>query len=430
MVVVRLKGGDPFLFGRGGEEAGWLAEHGIAWEVVPGVTSAVAVPAYAGIPVTHRMVNGSLHVVTGHEGESADGVEIDWGVLARSQGTIVVLMGVKNLETIAENLMAEGLSGKTPVAMIRWGTLAEQETLVTELERAAADVDAAGIKPPAVCVIGNVVRLRETLAWVEKRPLFGLRVAVTRPVDENSVLAGALMELGAEVADVPTLKVQALPAFPMAGTMKRLATGEFDWLCFTSANGVRQFARALAECGYDMRSLARCRVAAIGSRTAVALREAGVAADLVSQDATQEGLAAALKLAGAQRVLVARAKVARPVLEDDLKNHGTAVDVLPVYETVPDPDGIERFQHLLERRKLQVVTFTSARTFDALAEVAGAMLSDLLSGAAVAVIGPITRAAVEKAGIRVDIEAPQADMAALVEAIAQWRGTNISAPRG
>lgn len=430
LTVVRLKGGDPFLFGRGGEEAGWLHDHGIDWEVVPGVTSAVAVPAYAGIPVTHRMMNGSLHVVTGHESHGV-GPEMDWDVLARAGGTIVILMGVKNIGMICESLMTHGLAPETPLAMVRWGTMPEQQTMISTVAKAAQDLSESGMKPPAVCVIGEVVRLRDELAWVEQRPLFGLRVAVTRPVDENETLTTALTDLGAEAIATPTLRVSPLPANDAARKqIEALSEGKFDWLALTSANGVRQFCETLSDCGKDARSLAKCRVAVIGARTAQALQARGIRPDLVADDATQEGLAAALAEAGAKQVLIARAKVAREHLENRLRETGAQCEVLPLYETVPDEHGIARLVSFLEREKVQAITFTSARTFEALAEAVRASdehkdggLVKLLAGVAVAVIGPVTRQAVEDAGINVQICAERADMESLASAVVDWHKT-------
>lgn len=421
--VVRLKGGDPFVFGRGGEEAQWLTEHGIAWEVVPGITSAIAVAAYAGIPVTHRDVTGSLHIITGHESDSTGVPETDWAALARTGGTIVILMGVRNLPFIARTLMGNGMDPNVPVALIRWGTMAEQETMISRLSSVEADMETAGMKPPAICVIGHVVKLRKELAWVERKPLFGLRIAVTRPVDENNALRNALEALGAEVASTPTLKLVPVPASEAAEKeFGLLEAGDYDWLCITSANGARHFARMLNETGRDVRRLHRCRVAAIGGRTAEALRGVGIIPDLVSESATQEGLAGELKLAGARRVLIARAQEARSVLEDILKEAGAETQVLSLYRAEPDHHGIQQLQHLLRRQQVHCITFTSARTFEALAEAVGAELPGLLENFAIAVIGPITRQAVEKAGVSVAIESPAANMKALADSIGKWRG--------
>jgi len=420
--VVRLKGGDPFLFGRGGEEAEWLTQHGIAWEVVPGVTSAIAVPAYAGIPVTHRSVNGSLHVVTGHENQEGLGADIDWQVFAKSRGTIVLLMGVKNLGRISEELQSHGMSAQTPVAIVEWGTRARQRTVVSTLEHIAADAAAAAIKPPATTVIGEVVRLRESLAWVEKRPLFGWRVAVTRPVDQNASLATALEELGAEAIITPTLKLVELEGDPeTAAEMGKLAAGEYDWLVFTSANGVRAFARLWMEAGHDVRTLAGCKVAVIGTRTGDAARRWGLKPDITATDSTQEGIAEMLMAEHARRVLIARAREARPVLRELLLQSGAEVSVLPVYETVPDEEGIARLQELLEAGRVDAVTFTSAKTFQVLAEAGGQAMIDLLNRCTVGVIGPVTREEVENAGVKVATMALDADVVALARALAEHR---------
>lgn len=420
--VVRLKGGDPFVFGRGGEEAQWLTEHGIAWEVVPGITSAIAVAAYAGIPVTHRDVTGSFHIITGHESDTTGVPETDWAALARTGGTIVILMGVRNLPVIARTLMENGMDPETPLALIRWGTMAEQETMVSRLSHVEGDMETAGMKPPAICVIGHVVSLRKELAWAERKPLFGLRIAVTRPVDENSALRDALEALGAEVASTPTLRLAPIPASDSAEKeFALLEAGNYDWLCITSANGARYFARMLNETGRDVRRLYRCRIAAIGQRTAEALRAVGIIPDMVSESAIQEGLAAELKAARARRVLIARAREARSALEDILHEAGAETQVLPLYHAEPDQHGIQQLQHLLSRQQVHCITFTSARTFEALAEALGEGLPRLLEKVAVATIGPITRQAVDKAGVSVAIESPAADMQALAESIAAWR---------
>lgn len=420
--VVRLKGGDPFVFGRGGEEAEFLEDHKVPWEVIPGITSAIAAAAYAGIPVTHRDINGSVHIVTGHESDSASGVQIDWANLASSGGTIVVLMGVKNLPHISAELTSHGLSPATPVALVRWGTTPRQQTLITTLATAAADAVAAGIKPPAICIIGEVVRLREKIAWVERRPLFGLRIAVTRPHDENARLSELLRDAGAEVLPTPTLeKIPSTDLVLAKEITARLQNGDFDWVAVTSGHGAREFAARLQEAGSDMRALARSRIASIGHRTAVALRENGIVADLVVAESTQEGLATALIAEGARAVLVPRAAQAREELENRLAAAGIALTVWPVYDMVPHADGIAALLHHLEQKSVDLITFTSARTFEALAGAAGGALRDALSGAKIAAIGPITRAAITQAGFAVDVESPQSAMESLAAAIVQWR---------
>lgn len=428
--VVRLKGGDPFVFGRGGEEAEFLEDYSIPWEVVPGITSAIAAAAYAGIPVTHRHINGSVHIVTGHESDSDSGAQIDWAQLAAAGGTIVVLMGVKNLPRISAELTTHGLAPDTPVALVRWGTTPRQQTLITTLANAATDATAAGIKPPAVCIIGEVVRLREKIAWVERRPLFGLRIAVTRPQDENARLSTLLRDAGAEVVQTPTLeKIPSTDLLLAKEMTTRLDTGEFDWIAITSGHGAREFAARLQEAGRDMRALARSRVAAIGQRTAQALRSLGIAPDLLVEDSTQEGLAAALIAQGASNVLVPRATQARDELESRLTSAGIPITVWPVYSMIPHAAGIAALLQHLDQGSIDLVTFTSARTFEALAEAAGETLQSRLRTVKIAVIGPITRAAIQGAGFDVAMESTRPDMESLAASILQWRlETNVSAP--
>lgn len=426
--VVRLKGGDPFVFGRGGEEARYLAEHGIEWQVVPGITSAIAAPAYAGIPVTHRGLAGDLHIVTGHESDDPDGATVNWPALAQCEGTIVFLMGVKNLEYIVGELMDNGRPPDTPIALVHWGTMPEQETLISTLDRVVDDSRAAHVKPPVVGIVGDVVNLRQHLAWYEQRALAGLRIAVTRPYDENRRLQDRLYADGAHVAVTPTLRVVPLvPDGAGKKLVKLLADGHYDWLVLTSANGVRHLTGYLLATGCDLRALAGCRIAAIGERTALALRDVGLAPDLVAGNATQEGIAAELTARHPKRVLIARATLARPVLENLLHQGGINSDILPLYETVPNVTGIAHLKDLLQQKKIDVITFTSARTFNSLAAACpGEELAHLLASVAVAVIGPVTRAAVEAAGVTVTMEAESADMDSLATSIAQWRRAPVS----
>ena len=310
--VVRLKGGDPFVFGRGGEEAEALAAAGVAFEVVPGVTAGVAAPAYAGIPVTHRDAASAVAFVTGHEDPSKDGSALDWDALARFPGTLVFYMGIKNLPLIAERLTAAGRPASEPAAVVARGTLGGQRTVTGTLGEIASLVAAAGIRPPAVTLVGPVAELRETLAWLERRPLHGETVAVTRARAQASGLAARLRELGADVVETPAIRIEPLPVeLPEPP----------DLLVLTSPNGVRLFFEALRG---DARALAGTRVAAIGPGTAAALREHGVEADVVPERFVAEGLLEALEgepLDG-RRVVVARAAEARDVLPDGLRERG------------------------------------------------------------------------------------------------------------
>ena len=356
--VVRLKGGDPFVFGRGGEEAEALAEAGVRFEVVPGVTAGVAAPAYAGIPVTHRDAASAVAFVTGHEDPSKDGSALDWEALARFPGTLVFYMGIKNLPLIAERLMGAGRDAAQAVAVVARGTLAGQRAVTGTLADITGQVASAGIRPPAITVVGPVAELRSTLAWLERRPLYGEVVAVTRARSQASDLAGRLRELGAEVVETPAIRIEPLPVELPASA---------DLVCFTSPNGVRLYFKALAG---DARSLAGTRVAAIGPGTAAVLREQGIEADIVPERFVAEGLLEALadEALEGKRVLVARAADARDVLPDGLRERGAEVDVIALYRTVAEPLGEAQTEAL---KRATYVTFTSSSTVRFLLEALG-----------------------------------------------------------
>ncbi len=397
--VVRLKGGDPFVFGRGGEEAEALAAAGVAFEVVPGVTSGVAAPAYAGIPVTHRDEASAVAFVTGHEDPAKDESALDWEALARFPGTLVFYMGIKNLPLIADRLTAAGRDPGQPAAVVARGTLPGQLTVGGTLADIAERVAEAGIKPPAITLVGPVAALRETLAWLERRPLHGQVVAVTRARAQASELAARLRELGAEVVEAPAIRIE-----PLAVDLPDLSRHQL--ICFTSPNGVRLFFAALDG---DARALAGARVAAIGPGTAAALRERGIEADVVPERFVAEGLLEALAgedLRGA-RVLVARASEARDVLPDGLRERGAEVDVVALYETVPEPLEAEAL------RGATYVTFTSSSTVRFFLASAGTMPE----GARIASIGPVTSATLREHGLEPDLEAERHDIDGLVDAL-------------
>ncbi len=328
--VVRLKGGDPFVFGRGGEEAEALAAAGVPFEVVPGITSAIAAPAYAGIPVTHRGLSTHVTVVTGHEDPAKGTTDTDWGALARAGGTLVILMGAGHLADIAVRLIDGGRPPDTPVAAVRWGTLPGQRTIRATL----ATVADAGVRAPSAIVVGQVAAL--DLAWFESRPLFGRTIVITRAREQASALRARLELLGAEVVELPTIVLE-----PMEFVLPEL--DEYGWLVLTSANGVEAFFdRGLAAQGLDARALAPVKIAAIGSGTAAALERRGIRADLVPERFVAESLLAAFpdpKVVGSEpeRVLLARAEQARDVLPEGLEAKGYTVDVVSVYRTVPRP---------------------------------------------------------------------------------------------
>jgi uroporphyrinogen III methyltransferase/synthase len=399
--VVRLKGGDPFVFGRGGEEAEALAQAGVRFEVVPGVTAGVAAPAYAGIPVTHRDSASAVAFVTGHEDPTKDGSALDWEALARFPGTLVFYMGIKNLPLIAERLVAAGRDGSEPAAVVARGTLAGQTTVGGTLADIAARVEAAGVRPPAITVVGPVAELRETLAWLEQRPLHGQVVAVTRARAQASELAERLRGLGAEVVEAPAIRIEPLSV--------ELPPPTHDLICFTSANGVRLFFDALSG---DARSLSGARVAAIGPGTASALRAHGIEADVVAERSVAEGLLEALadEPLDGRRVLLARAASARDVLPDGLRELGAEVDVVALYETIAEPVSDAQTAALKEAT---YVTFTSSSTVKFFLSGRG-LVTD---GARVVSIGPVTSETLREHGIEPDVEAQQHDIDGLVAAL-------------
>jgi uroporphyrinogen III methyltransferase / synthase len=385
--VVRLKGGDPFVFGRGGEEAEACIAADVAFEVVPGVTSAIAAAAYAGIPVTHRGVSTSVTIVTGHEDPTKAGSDTDWEALARAGGTLVILMGAGRLQEIAKALIAGGRSEATPVAAVRWGTRPEQHTVRATL----ATVADAGVEAPSAIVVGDVAALN--FAWFEERPFFGKSIVVTRAREQSSALRSWLEEMGAEVLELPTIAIE-----PLEFTLPDLAA--YEWVVFTSANGVDVFfERGLALTGHDARALGSVHVAAIGSGTAAALARRGIVADLVPERFVAESLVDAFS-DGHGRVLVPRAQTARDVLVSGLEGKGYTVDVLDVYRTVaatPNTETVER----VRRGDVDAITFTSSSTVTNFVDVVGVPEPQ----PTVVSIGPITSERAVELGLRVDAEA-------------------------
>lgn len=419
--VVRLKGGDPFVFGRGGEEGLLLEEKGIPFEIVPGVTSAISVPAYAGIPVTHRAVATSFAVVTGHEDPTKGRSNMRWDKLATGVDTLVFLMGVANLPRITQKLIENGRSADTPAAVIRWGTKPEQRVLVTTVGRAAEDVERAGLKPPAIFLVGDVVKLRDRLQWFDRlsqRPLFGRRVLVTRARSQASRLTAALEELGTEVREVPAIRI-APPADGYAVIDAAIGTlMDYQWLVFTSANGVSAFFARLAAAGKDARALGYAQVAAIGTATAAKLREYGIRADVVPEEFRAEGVVAALKgkLPPHARVLLPRAEQAREVLPDGLRALGATVDVAPVYRTEAAAADGEALAAELAAGAYDYVTFTSSSTARNLVGILGG--SAPLAHTRAACIGPVTAETARELGIEPALVAEEYTIAGLTRAIA------------
>jgi uroporphyrinogen III methyltransferase/synthase len=410
-VVVRLKGGDPFVFGRGGEEAQALAEAGIAFEVVPGVTAGVAAPAYAGIPVTHRDDASAVAFVTGHEDPTKPESALDWPALAAFPGTLVLYMGVRNLARIAEQLVAGGRPLAEPVAVVERGTLPGQRTVTGTLADIAARVAEAGLKPPAITLVGPVALLRERLAWLERRPLHGRSVVVTRARAQASELAARLAALGAHVVEAPAIRIEPRPAAEVDPVVERI--GDYALVCLTSPNGAALLLAALERGGHDARSLAGVTVAAIGPGTAAELRRGGIRADVVPPRSIAEALVEALAAVPVEgrRVLVARAAEARDVLPDALRERGAEVDVLALYDTVAAP--LDREQ-LDAAAAADYVTFTSSSTVRFFVEGGGGSLA---ADARVVSIGPVTSATARDHGLEVHVEAERHDLDGLVDAL-------------
>ncbi len=415
--VARLKGGDPFVFGRGGEEAIELLEAGQSFEFVPGVTSAIAVAEYAGIPVTHRHVAASFAVITGHEDPTKGASTINWQGLATAVDTLVFLMGVENIEKISAQLIAHGRAPDCPAAVIRWGTHPEQRTLVTTLAAAADDVRKNNLKPPAIFIVGEVVKLREQLQWFDNKPLFGKTIVVTRARAQASKLTKKLEAQGAKVIEVPAIKiVPAADYAPLDKAICELPT--YKWLVFTSANGVDYFFGRLLAAGKDARALANVKLAAIGSATAKSLAGRGLTADLLPSAYKAEELAQALadKIAPSDKILIARAKVAREVLPESLRKIGADVNVVTAYETTADCENKDELISALQNGGVDAVTFTSSSTVTNLLQILGEQKS-LLQNAALAAIGPVTGATLRKHGLQPAIEAQKYTIDGLTLAI-------------
>ncbi len=419
-VVVRLKGGDPFVFGRGGEEAEALASAGIEFEVVPGVTAAVAAPAYAGIPVTHRTLASTLTIVTGHEDPDKPATLLEWPRLATSHGTLVFLMGMKQLSSIVHNLVAEGRADSTPVAIIRWGTRVSQQTVVGTLADIVEKAAAAKLEPPTVIVVGDVVRLRPQLNWFEQKPLFGKRVLMTRAKEQAGEMAVRLLSVGAEAIEAPTITI--LPPVDWNPVDRAIAEiGTYAWIIFTSVNGVDRFMTRLFAQGFDSRCLAGRRLCCIGPRTAMELERFGVRADVVPADYQAEGVLETLKQQdlGNLRILIPRAEVAREILPEELRAQGAHVDVVPVYRTRAPQHEVAEWRHRLLDHRIDVVTFTSSSTVHNFVAMAGGAeaVHPLVQSVVIACIGPITAKTVDEYGLTVSIMPRENTIPALVDAI-------------
>ncbi|WP_018131503.1 uroporphyrinogen-III C-methyltransferase [Effusibacillus pohliae] len=416
--VIRLKGGDPGVFGRVGEEMEYLAERGIEYEVVPGVTSATAVPIYAGIPVTYRGLAASFAVITGHEDPAKGTSGIDWERVALAADTLIFLMGVGRIASIAEHLIRCGRPADTPVALIRWGTWAEQATLTGRLADIAEKVEAANFRNPAVIVVGDVVRLRDRIAWAEKRPLFGKRVMITRARSQASELARRIEALGGEVYEFPVIRLAPPSDWgPVDQALAALET--FDWLVFTSVNGVEFFFERMREISVDIRRI-RGKIAAVGSSTEEALRARGLIADLRPQQYVGESLFEALAphLQPGHKILLPRADIARKELPGELRRIGCEVAEIDVYQNQPVFENAEEAVQMLKDGDIHILTFTSSSTVKNFVKILeGEDMEAILDGVTVASIGPITTETARKMGVRVDVTAETHTIAGLLDAL-------------
>jgi uroporphyrinogen III methyltransferase/synthase len=424
LTVVRLKGGDPFVFGRGGEEAEELAAAGVPFEIIPGVTSAIAVPAYAGIPVTHRRYTTLATFITGHEDPAKEESAIPWANLGRNPGTLVFLMGVKNLEQNCRRLMDEGKPPDTPAAVIEKGATLEQRTVTGTLADIAARAKAADIRPPAILVVGGVAELREKLKWWETRPLWGKNVVVTRSREQASKLVELLAAAGAHCLEIPTLEFG--PPDDYSPLDKALAhIKDYHWIVFTSANGVAAFMTRLFGQGKDIRALGGARLAAIGPATGEALKPYGLVPDVVPQSFVAEDLAAALAphISPGTKVLLARAQVARKVLPETLEQMGVKVDVAPVYKARPPAGLPPEAEAAIRAGRIDVLTFTSSATVHNFAALLGKeRFRALAANAVVAAIGPITAATLKEYGLIPQIQPDSYTIPALAAAVVEYFG--------
>lgn len=425
-VVVRLKGGDPFVFGRGGEECEALRAAGVPYEVVPGVTAAIGAAAYAGIPLTHRDYTTSVTLVTGHEGKDKEVSGIDWKRLSQGNGTLVFYMGVTTLRRNMQRLQENGRPSSTPVALVRWGTTPGQQVLTGTIADIADIAEKGCFKPPAITIVGEVVNLRDRLRWYDGRTLCGRKILITRAADQAGEFASLLADRGANVIECPTIRlVDPVSWEPLDSALGRLS--DYDWLVLTSANGVRTFFQRLETLGLDVRALGKCRVCAVGPKTAELIRAHGVRPDLIPTDYKAEGVVAEferMEMTG-RRVLFPRADGAREVVPRSLEQMGARVDSPIAYRNILPERLPPEALFALERRSVDCITFTSSSTVQNLANMLGGdRMLDMLKGVAVASIGPITSKTCRAVGLKVDIEPAEYTLAALTDAIEAFFSAN------
>lgn len=425
LTVVRLKGGDPCVFGRVGEEAALLKQHDIMYEIIPGVTSAVAVPAYAGIPVTHRDRASSFTVITGHEkqGKVIDGVS--WEGLAQSVSTLIFLMGISNIRFISEQLIKHGRPLDTPVALVRWGTRSEQETLMGTLSTIADQVEQTRFRSPAVIVVGEVVLERDLLHWAELRPLFGQRILVTRARAQSAGFIRAIEDLGGEPYEFPVIETRlsrtAEQLHAIDQVMQQLS--DYQWLILTSANGVHYWMEHMRRTNMDIRRLAGLRIVSVGPKTAEVMEQYGLQPDLTAQQFSQEGLWSLLEqeVRAGQRVILARGDLARPWLGQQLREAGLLVDELDIYETIVPEQEDPHLLELMHEDAVQFIPFTSSSTVNNLLDILKRHGEkdpvSLINRSTIVCIGEVTARTAREAGLRVDAVAEHATMEALLQTI-------------
>jgi uroporphyrinogen III methyltransferase/synthase len=414
-IVCRLKGGDPFVFGRGGEEIQELRSAGVAYEIIPGISSAIAAPAYAGIPLTHRGLASSVAIITGCETPSKGESIIKWDKIATATDTLVFLMAIRNLDCVAENLISHGKSPQTPVAVVRWGTRPEQKVVIGTLATIVDQIKAEEITPPSVVVVGDVVKLREELKWYEAKPLFGHRVLITRQYNEKY---DRLQELGAEVIELPTIEIVPPDNYDDLDRCIR-SINVYHWLVFTSANAVKFFFKRYRELDLDIRDIKGLNICCIGQATAKEARVYGVKIDLIPEEFNAEGLVDNFQNPKDLRFLLPRAEIARELFPEKIRELGGSIDAPIAYRTIAPLSvaKVKRLKRFLKEGRITVATFTSAQTFHNFRDVVGEDFKELLHNVAIAAIGPVTAKAIEKTGLQARIVPKDATIEAMVDAI-------------
>lgn len=420
-IVARLKGGDPFVFGRGGEEALELVKHQIPFEIIPGITSAIAVPAYAGIPVTHRHVSSSFHVITGHEDPSKDEKSIDYEALARLEGTLVFLMGLQNIQQICDNLIRYGQSKDRPVAVIQNGTTSQHRMIHGTLSDIGLRVKEHGFMNPSIIVVGEVVNLSEDLGWLKNKPLFGKKILVTRTREQASYLSQRIEELGGEAIEFPTIQIDKPDTYDEIDR----ALGELEkyrWVIFTSTNGVAAFFDRMKKLNFDIRLLHGAKLCAIGPATAKALQDMGFTIEYIPEEYRAEGMIDGLrdKIQPGDCILLPRADIAREVLIEELEAMGANVDNIHAYRTVVPEQSQSKLVELLKEGEIHTITFTSSSTVRNFIQILGEENRKLLSGIKLAAIGPITESTAREMGLHIDIQAEEYTIDGLVKAMVQY----------